>query len=1164
LAVSGVLCAAIALAGCLDAAVTECADGTLCPASEVCAPAGGCVDPAQLAACEDHAEGDECTLPGIGNGQCRDGVCVVASCGDGVVDPDEVCDDGNTRSGDGCRGDCGKFEICGDGVTDAGEGCDDANLDPADGCDACVATVWLASALVGGGIDGTGFQLDDPYGVAVDARGNVYVSDTYAHRIRRIDGATGVITTVVGDGTPGFSGDGGPATSARIHHPYGVAVDGLGNLFFADYANQRIRRVDAATGIITTVAGNGSWSFGGDGGPATGAALALPSGVAVDGLGDLFIADTYNHRIRRVDAATGIITTIAGDGTADFTGDDGPAVDAEIASPIGIVTDHLGNLYFADFNNRRVRRIDAGGTITTVAGNGAPDFTGDGGPATDAAIGYPADVAVDQLGNLYLVANRRIRRVDTGGDIDTVAGDGTTAFSGDGGPAVAAGLDPVAVKASGGGDLYVVDLGNERVRRVKAATGVIDTIAGDGFAGFTGDGGAATSAPLQSPTAAAFDGAGNLYVSDFYGHRIRRVEAGTGIIATVAGNGVAGDGGDGGPATAAQLDYPAGITIDGGGNLYIADSSNNRIREVDNATGIITTVAGDGTWGDGGDGGPATAAEIDTPKDVALDGDGNLYIADNYNDRIRRVDAVTRVITTVAGDGTWGAGGDGGPATGAQLHGPSGVAVDGLGNLYIADQLNNRVRRVDATTGTITTVAGDGVDDFAGDGGAAAAAELGYPADVALDAAGNLYVADLHNHRVRRIDATTGVITTVAGGNTFGFSGDGGPATSAELYTPSGVTCDATGDLYLTDGNDQRVRRIDATTGVITTVAGQVDPEGMGPLSRARLADPRAMVVTPALTLFAGGASGTVQAIRSAPATLEVVAGRYPHSPATAVLARFRDQTFGSVAGIAYDAPSHSIFLTESEANVVHVITATDLDDPGSWTIEVLAGDGTAGFADGPAPDARFRQPTGLYLDEATSLLYVADTGNHVIRAIDLSGTTDPPAVSTIAGTPAILGFFGDGGPAGDALLFRPRAITRCGNGDLFVADTGNDRIRRIAAATKVITTVLGDGVAASSGQGKPAHDFPVDQPMGLACDDFGSLYVTSTTAIRMLPADDGHLVDGRGQVQTIYGAPPRDEFPAAVSFCLTGIAAVDAERLWVTDACAGLLVELVRRPATP
>ena len=284
---------------------------------------------------------------------------------------------------------------------------------------------------------------------------------------------------------------------------------------------------------------------------------------------------------------------------------------------------------------------------------------------------------------------------------------------------------------------------------------------------------------------------------------------------------------------------------------------------------------------------------------------------------------------------------------------------------------------------------------------------------------------------------------------------------------------------------------------------------------------------------------------------------------ATSNLARFRDSNFQSIEGIAYDDPAHILYISETGAHRLHAVTLVDPADENTWTIEALANvDAVVGFADGPAATARFRHPAGLFLDAATHALYVADAGNHVIRAIDLKNGIAAATVSTVFGTPETLGFFGDDKPANGALLYRPRALTRCPNGDFFLSDTGNNRVRRVAASDGNITTVLGDGVAASSGQGVPSSLFPVHAPQGLACDTLGNVFVTSSSAVRLLLADnDTHLINGTGIVQTLFGVPPRTSFPSSVSNCLSGIAIVDATTVRITDSCAGLLVDLKRQP---
>ena len=439
-------------------------------------------------------------------------------------------------------------------------------------------------------------------------------------------------------------------------------------------------------------------------------------------------------------------------------------------------------------------------------------------------------------------------------------------------------------------------------------------------------------------------------------------------------------------------------------------------------------------------------------------------------------------------------------------------------------------------------------------GPAALAGGLDGPSGVAIDPAGGVLIADTLHHRVVRMAA--GEATPVAGLGYGDFSGDGGPATNATLSWPAGVTVGPDGSVYVVDTYQGYIRHVRAD-GVIVTVAGAVDPLGGGPLIQARLATPRALVRAAPFTLFAGGASGTVQAIRTDGDQLETLVGRYPNTNATADLARFRRGNFPDVLGVAYDDAAQRLYLVAG--NTIHVVRWTDRDDVLTWTIDELSDpSNVAAYRDGALAFARFFAPAGLLFDDATRILYVADAGNHVIRAIDL--TTNQ--VSTVVGTPAVRGYFGDGLAAGEALLDGPTAITRGPGGELYVADTGNHRVRRVDPGSGVITTVLGDGVAASSGDGAPATSFPVDAPAGLAADARGNLYVSSTNVVRQLVADDLGVVDGSGVVRTIYGAPPRDVFPATATACLAGVAVVDASTVWTVDACAGLLVALTRTAA--
>jgi trimeric autotransporter adhesin len=369
--------------------------------------------------------------------------------------------------------------------------------------------------------------------------------------------------------------------------------------------------------------------------------------------------------------------------------------------------------------------------------------------------------------------------------------------------------------------------------------GIITTVAGDGTFGYKGDGGPATSAGLYAPRGITVDASGNIYIADTGNYRVRMVTKSTGITTTVAGDGTSGSKGDGGPATSASLLTPYGVAVDASGNIYISDTNNYRIRMVTKSTGIITTVAGDGTRGYKGDGEQATSASLYYPWGIAVDASGNIYIADAGNYRIRLVTKSTGIITTVAGDGTFGSKGDGGQATSASMYYPWGVTVDASGNIYIVDTINYRVRLVTKSTGIITTVAGDGTSGYSGDGGPATSASLLYSYGIAVDASGNIFIADTYSHRVRMVTKSTGIITTVAGDGMVEYKGDGGQATSASLNFPYGVAVDASGSVYVADTDNHRVRQFNPRASVASIAPSSP------PLSSPLSASPTTLLSSP-------------------------------------------------------------------------------------------------------------------------------------------------------------------------------------------------------------------------------------------------------------------------------------------------------------------------------
>jgi uncharacterized protein (TIGR03437 family) len=632
-------------------------------------------------------------------------------------------------------------------------------------------------AKFNGGGQAVNTVLIEPTAVAEDALGNVYISDDYFHQVFQVTPG-GVITAYAGNGTAGFSGDGGQATSAQLFSPRGLAVDAGGNLYIADSINSRVRKVTPA-GIISTVAteANVAW-------------------VAVDGSGNLYI--TGGEVVYKVDNA-GKSTTIAGTGAAGFSGDGGPAIAATLYGPQGIRVDGAGNIYVADQDNNRIRKITPAGIISTFAGSASGGFAGDGGQANAAQLFLPEDISLDGKGNVFISdsLNGRVRMVNAQGVISTVAGGGVSFQNG---PPAQAAIAPSGIAVEGNGNILMAEFNYRRVRRI-APLQSVTTIAGILATAAAGDNVAATSTALLDPFGVAVDASANVYIADRIDHRVRKVTPG-GIITTVTGDGIPAFSGDGGPASKAQIGQPADLGFDPAGNLFIAAGVLRKITP----EGVITTVAGTGTAGYSGDGGLATQASFLGITDAVGDSSGNLYITDRGNSRVRRVDA-SGIVSNFAGDGTANFAGDGGPAKQAELFQPFQVALDASNNLYIADWGNSRVRKV-TPAGTITTVAGGG-PQFGppGDGGPATAATIGGNLyGVAVDAAGNLYITS--NARIRKVDAVTGIISTIAGTGTAGFSGDGGLASLAAINGAQSIAVDTAGNVYFSDETNLRVRKL--------------------------------------------------------------------------------------------------------------------------------------------------------------------------------------------------------------------------------------------------------------------------------------------------------------------------------------------------------------------
>jgi hypothetical protein len=719
-----------------------------------------------------------------------------------------------------------------------------------------------AAGYSGDGGAATSAQLSAPWGVAADSTGNLYIADTGNNRIRKVTSA-GIISTFAGTGVAGFGGDGAAATSAQISSPYGVAIDSNSNLYIADAGNRRIRKV-VSGGNITTYAGNGTAGYSGDGAAASSAELNQPMGLAVDSSGNLYIADENNNRVRMIEP-NGTISTVAGNGNSLDSGDGFNATSAGISAPLNMTVDPAGNLYIAEA--ARVRWVSTAGVIQTFAGTGTAGSAGNGGPATSAQLGSLSGIALDALGQIYLSDTTYdvIRRItlDTSFpatnvgqssssqpvavvvntaaaiqsiavpsgyanySVGTVSGctvDGSTinpagtvcSFPMTFAPQYAGLSTAPLTLIDGTGTKHTFALrGTGTGAEFAFFPGLINTFAGTGSAGATGDGGPASAALLNLPHAIAVAPDGTVYIADFQNDTIRAVNP-AGIISTMAGTtGTAGYSGDGGAATAAQLTTPSGIVLDSAGNLYISDFGNHAIRKID-ANGIIATVVGTGSAAsDCPTGGLAASAALNYPSSTAFDSKGDLYIADAALQCVVVVYA-SGYIATFAGTGAAGFSGDAGPALSAQLNSPATVAVDSNDNVYIADAGNNRIRMVNAQ-GVISTVVGNGTAGDTGDYGPALSAELDQPYALALDAANSLSITDNANQAVRVVDAT-GTIYTIVGSGHAGYDGDGGGADTASLYlqSASGAAYNSYGvadvngkSIYIADTNNHVIRIVD-------------------------------------------------------------------------------------------------------------------------------------------------------------------------------------------------------------------------------------------------------------------------------------------------------------------------------------------------------------------
>jgi len=711
-------------------------------------------------------------------------------------------------------------------------------------------------------------------------------------------------------------------------------------------------------------------------------------------------------------------------------------------------------------------------SISTVAG-GAPPATP--AAAASTAIGTVRRVTTDSSGNVYFSSGHAVFKITPGGTLTLAAGNSRPGFSGDGGPA--------------------------------------------------------TAAQLNTPQGLAVDAQGNLYIADQVNNRVRVVSP-QGVINTFAGNGKLGQPrflGDGGPALAANLNLPGGVAADKSGNVYIADTGDNSIREV-GTNGVIFTIAGNGFGGLCCDTQLASGSVLLQPEDVFVDGSGNVFIADTGNAIVREITAKDGIINYIAGSCTItatgtdtntgetcsiGYSGDGGLANQAGLVEPTAVAVDSAGNVYIAEPTDGRIREVSTAGGkiNINTIVGNGTLGFSGDGSAATAGELNRPTGVAVDASGNIYIADSLNNRIRLAKAG-GSVSTFAGNGGYSYSGDGGAAMSAQLNAPHGVAADTAGNFYIADSANNVVRKVSAN-GTITTLAGNgtagFGGDG-GAAASAQLSGPQGVAVDTAGNVYISD-TGNSRVREVSGGTITTVAGGgtpgFGGDGGAATSAKLY-----SPVGLALDAKGN-LYIADTNNSAIRKVSG--------GTITTVAGNGVQGYAGdgGPALNAQLNDPQGVAVDSAGNI-YITDTMNFAIRMVAKNGT-----ISTIAGN-GVAGYTGDGGAAGQAQLSYPTGIAVDSGGALYFADAGAV-VRKIDASGQ-ISTIAGNGSLGYTGDGGPATAASLNGPIGIALNANGDVYVadSANNAVRLLSIQLAALTSAAsnltgaiapGEVVVLYGA---------------------------------------------
>lgn len=1031
-----------------------------------------------------------------------------------------------------------------------------------------------------------------PACIRFDATGsNMYIADQLTNRIRKVDMATGLITTVAGTGTAGSHTDGTVATSANLRTPRGIAIDATGNIYLSEAGTgSHIVSVVKTDGKIYTIAGTGGTGAGSNTAAAgTTVALADPYFLSLDGNGDLLIADQTNNRVRKLNVVTGIIETIAGTGTSGETGDAGNATAATLTSPSSAYVDATGNIFICDGPGGRIRvmttcssptvtatsptvvlgntsTITASGatnyswlpvstlsastgtsvtvtptavatatysvvgvtsacintvTTTVTTGNGVSNnmwlyagsggTVGDGGAATSAQVLNSVDLAIDASGNKYIAQNgtasHRIRKVTTTGIITTIAGTGATAATAaDGVSAATATINAVqSLTVDASGNIYFAESGSGKIRKITAATGLLSTVAGGGGAGATADGLQATATSM-SPYTVRLDATGsNLYFTCASTHRARKIDLGTGLVTTVAGTGTSGTFTNGTVATSAALNGPTGLAIDGSGNIYITQSGADKLMVV-KADGKIYNVAGTGIGGGNGNAGIATSIQLNDPNHIAVDADGNIVVADFGNNKIRKIYPATGIYTTFANasGGTPETSAGGSPATASIVQGPMGVTIDADGNVFLCNKSSGYVKVVgNCTTPTVSASVGTNpITENTSTTLTATGTATSYswsPANGLSATTGSSINVTGYVTTTYTLTGATGfcsatttatvtvnpapslTITTLAGGGAS--LGDSGPSTSSQVPNVIDVAVDGFGNRYVVQSNTaNRIRKI-APDGTITTVAGNgtaANSADGATAATASINHPVAVAVDASGNIyFAENLNGRVRKINVSTGLLSTVAGG--GSATTEGVAATTASV--SPAGLRFDA-SGDLYI--ADGNRIKKVNMT------TGVITTVAGSGSTAYnGEGlAATAANLNNPRGIAFDGSGNM-YIAQTSGHRVSVLKTDGK-----IYTVAGD-------GTGGNNGDGIATAKRVngpmyLTLDADGNLLVPEINSNRVRKIYVNAGMMTTYAGTGTASETGDGGPATAATINGPASVVRDADNNIYISDVTGGRL------------------------------------------------------------------